>query len=269
MSMTAYWIESAWILLPGLLLMSVSAVPAAIGTVAALRHLRKQSVGPYIRNLWAGTAAGFVALGLLAGSLFGSDLSKSSTAGLIFVFVPIYAGIALGAGYGIGVLAHRTLARLAAAAGRELALSAGLRLFAWVPVALLGVLMLGIVKYSVQHGDMAMAERASNPEILQTVYARMERGEADAFAIPLFLAQNPNAPAGLLAKMSKHDHHAVRIFVVNNPNTEVGVIEGMKHDCVDHVRRAVGKRLKLPPGPDNALQPASGCGVARPIKMEK
>ncbi len=127
---------------------------------------------------------------------------------------------------------------------------------------MLGVLMFGIVKYSVQHNDMAVAERASNSDTLHWVYAKMERGEADPFSIPLFLAQNPNAPADLLAKMSKHDHPSVRIFVATNRNTDVDVVASLKNDCFDHIRKAVEERLKLPSGSNSALQPTPNCGAA-------
>jgi hypothetical protein len=260
--MAAYWVEFLKIMLPGLLLMSASAAPLAIGTLAAVFHLRKRNVGPYLRSLWASTGAGFVALGLLSGSLFGTDLSKSSTAGLIFLFVPIYAGIALGIGYGLGALAHRRAVKLAGAVDQDVTIPSGARRFVWVPVAMLGVLMFGIIKHSVQHNDMAVAERASDPDTLHWVYAKMERGEADPFSIPLFLAQNPNAPADLLAKMSEHDHPSVRVFVATNRNTDLTVVASLKNDCSDYVRKAVEERLKLPSGSNSALQPTPKCGAA-------
>lgn len=189
-----------------------------------------------------------MALGLLWGSLFGTDLSKSSTAGLIFLFVPIYSGIALAGGYGLGALAYRRLIDLAGTAEQKVSISPSTRRFVLVPVAMLGVLMFGIVKYSVQHNDMAVAERASSPETLHWVYDKVQRGEADPFSIPLFLAQNPNAPADILEKLSRHDHPSVRIFVATNRNTDLGVVASLKNDCSDHIRKAVEERLKLPPG---------------------
>ena len=144
--MTAYWIEFIEILLPGLLFMAVSALPLALSTLAAFRHLQRNKVGSYVRNIWASTAAGLVALGLLFGALFGSDLSKSSTAGLIFVWVPIYTLMALGAGYGLGALAHQKLAAMSQSGGTQPVISRGYRRFIWAPVAILSVLVFGLLR---------------------------------------------------------------------------------------------------------------------------
>ena len=260
--MTAYWSEFTTILLPGVLLMAISALPLALGTIAAARHLWKTNAGAYLRNLWGSTAAGVVALGLLFGSLFGTDLSSSSTAGLIFLFVPVYSAVALGVGYGLGALAYRKVAKTAEATGEVATLPAGARRFIWVPVAMLGVLMFGILRYSIQHNDLAVAERASNPETLHWVYEKVARGEADAFGVPLFLAQNPKTPADILDKLSKHAHPSVRFFVATNPNTHLDVVASLKDDCSDRIRKAVQDRLKLPSGSNSALQPTPQCGAA-------
>ncbi|HEV8256499.1 MAG TPA: hypothetical protein VGR42_05925 [Casimicrobiaceae bacterium] len=175
--MTAHWSELTKILLPGLLLMSISTVPLALGTIAAALHLRKGKTGPYLRNLSGSTAVGLVALGLLFGSLFGSDPPSSSTAGLIFLFAPLYSAVALGFGYGMAALAHRMAAKSAEAIGTKVLITTRSRRFVWVPVAMLCILMFGIIKDSVQHSDLAIAEHASNPETLQWVFEAVAKGK--------------------------------------------------------------------------------------------
>lgn len=258
--MTAYLIDFTTILLPGLLMMLLSALPPAIGTLAAVFHLGKNNAGPYVRNLWAGTASGLVSLGLLSGSLFGTDLSESSTAGLIFLFVPIYSGIGLGIGYGLGALVYSRLSRTEKAVDPQAAFSQSARNFIWVPVAMAGVLIFGMIRFSVQRNDIAVAERATNPETLHWVYAKVERGSADPFSIPLFLAQNPNTPSDLLKKMSKHDHPSVRMFVAGNPNTDPDVIASLKNDCSPRIRKVVEDRLRSSPVSESAPQPTPNCG---------
>lgn len=260
--MTTNWREFAEILLPGLLFMLISAVPLLLGTLAAVRHLRTNNVGPLVRNIWGSTAAGLVALGMLFGSLFGTDLSKSSTAGLIFVVVPIYAAVALGLGYGLGALAYRKLAAAAESIGTQPVISAGYRRFIWVPVAMLSVLLFGMLKNSIQHNDLAVAERASSPETLHYVHEKVLRGEADSFGVPLFLAQNPNTSADILTDLAKHEHQSVRIFVAKHPNTPLNVVASLKDDCSEYIRKVVEERLKLPSGSNSTLQPTPKCGAA-------
>ena len=105
--MIIYWIEFIKILLPGLFFMSVSALPLALSTIAAARHRQNGNKAFYLRILWGSTAAGVLSVSLLFGSLFGKELSGSSTAALIFIFVPIYSTMALGIGYGLGAFVHR------------------------------------------------------------------------------------------------------------------------------------------------------------------
>ena len=261
--MTAYWSDFTKILLPGLLWMSISAFPLALGTMFAVLHRWKSRTGPYLRNLWGSTAAGVVAVGLLFGSLFGTDLSSSSTAGLIFLFAPIYSAVALGIGYGLGAFAYRQLAKREEASGEEPGISLISRHLIWAPVAMLSILMFGIVKYSVQHNDLAVAERASNPETLRWVYEKAAKGEADAFGVPLFLAQNPNTPASILERLSKHEHSSVRIFVARHPNTSLSVVTSMSNDCDPEIRKEARERLKMPLGSNSASQPTPRCGTAQ------
>jgi hypothetical protein len=232
--MTTYWTEFIVILLPGLLLMSLSALPLGLSTFAAFRHLRRQKVDFLVRNVWASTGAGLVALGLLHGALFGSDLSQSSTAALIFVWVPIYSAMAMGIGYVFGRLASRRVVAAGEPGGAQAPIPSGYRYFVWAPAAMLGVLVFGMLKYSVEHNDLAVAERASSPETLHYLYAKVVRGEADPFGVPLFLAQNPNTPADILSALAKHEHLAVRRFVSRHGNTPANVKEALAEvdsDC--------------------------------------
>jgi hypothetical protein len=237
--------------------MSVSALPLAIATGLAALHLRRGKAGPYRRNLWSSTAAGIVALGLLWGALFGNDLSSSSTAGLIFLFVPIYSAIGLGVGYGLGALAHRK----ATADGWPTA-SSGERRFVGVPAAMLAVLLFGMLKYSVEHNDLTVAERATNSETLHWVHQKALNGTADSFGVPLFLAQNPSAPADILEQLSKHEHVSVRIFVVRHPNASLSVVGSMAKDCDARIREEARARLQTASASNSALQPTPNCGAA-------
>src|SRR2546423_15060239 len=139
--MTTQWSEYAAILLPGLALMSIAAVPLAVGTIMAAFRLRKREAGPYVRNLWGSTAAGLVVLALLFSYLFGKDLSRSSTAGLVFLFAPIYSAIALGIGYGMVAFVYRMTAKDASADTTRRLISISSRRFVWVPIAMLSILM--------------------------------------------------------------------------------------------------------------------------------
>lgn len=260
--MSAYWIEFAQILWPGLLWTSISAFPLAIGTGLAAIHLRRGKSGPYRRNLWSSTAAGIVALGLLWGSLFGDELSSSSTAGLIFLFVPIYSAVGLGIGYVLGALAHRKATADARALGKEPTLSLRERRFVGLPIALLVVLLFGMLKHSIQSNDMAVAERATNPVTLRQLHQKVLNGTADSFGVPLFLAQNPSTPADILQGLSKHDHVSVRIFVVRHPNASQAVLSYMINDCDSRIRDEARARVPRASASNSALQPTPNCGAA-------
>jgi len=259
--MTTYWTEFIEILLPGLMFMAVSALPLALSTLAAFRHLRKNNVGSYVRNIWSSTAAGLVTLGFLFGALFGSDLSKSSTAGLIFVWMPIYAVIALGIGYGVGSLAYKELAALSENTSTQPVISKGYRRFIWVPAAILSVLIFGMLRYSIQHNDLAVAESASKSDTLHYLYGKVLRGEADSFRVPLFLAQNPNTPSDILTALARHDHPTVRRFVATHPNTPLDVVASIKDYASDCTREPVEERLKVPSESNPTLK--RDCAKAR------
>ena len=260
--MTAYWSDFIRLLLPGLLLMSISALPLALGTVIAAVQLRRANAGSYIRNLWGSTAAGFAALVFLFGSLFGGDLSSSSTGGLIFLFATIYSAIALAIGYALGALTYRVAARNAISKGEGPKISRLGGRTILLPIAMLSVLLFGMIRYSVQNNDLTVAERATNPETLQWEMRKVARGEVDSFGVSLFLAQNPNTPANILEQLSKHDHSAVRIFVARHPNTSLAVLKSMSNDCDPLIHQEVQARLKLTSAPNSALQLAPRCGAA-------
>ena len=224
-------------------------------------RLRRREAGPYVRNLWGSTTAGLVALTLLFGSLFGEDLSSSSTAGLVFLFAPIYSAIALGVGYGIGAAVYRESAKRSAADTTQGLISINSRRFVWVPVAMLGVLMFGIIKYFAQYNDLAVAEQASNPETLQWVYEKALKGDADPFGVPLFLAQNPNTPGYILDQLSRHEHVSVRTFVVRHPNTSLRVVAFMSNDCDALIRKEARERLQLRSSSSDAVEPTPNCAT--------
>ena len=256
--MSTYWTDFARLLIPGLILMLPSVIPTLIGTSLAAYSLLRKATGAYIRHIWAGTAAGIVALGLLFSSLFGSGLRGSSTAGLIFLFVPIYSAVALGLGYGFGAVALRKLNRNASVAGAP-QISRGYRRFVWVPVAIVALLLFGMFRYSIQHNDLTVAERASNPETLHYVYGKSLRGDADSFGIPLFLGQNPNTPADILADIAKHRHSSVRIFVARHPNTPVEALARLTDDCDPSIRKTASERLKDSSRAESPLATTSEC----------
>lgn len=238
------------IALPTFLLNSISALPLALGTLAAARHQRAGTRSAYFRNLAGSIAAGVVVLFLLWGSLFGNDLSSSSTAGLIFLFAPIYAVVAQGLFYGIcaAVLSKPPTPEAISLTARKALL---------FPVVMLLVLLFGLVKASVDNNDLAVAERASNPDTLHQLFENSRNGKADSFGVPLFLAQNQNVPPDILVELAKHEHLAVRAQVVQNPQTPVEVVAKLRYDSASLVRDLAEKRLE----PNKALQatPKSGA----------
>lgn len=176
--------DTLLIALPGFLLSSISALPLALGTLAAACYLRAGARPAYLRNLAGSIAAGVVVLLLLWGSLFGNDLSGSSTAGLIFLFAPIYAAAAQGIVYGISAAVVRKSPTL-----EEISLPARRALLA--PVVMLAVLLFGLLKTSVGGNDLAVAERASNPDTLHRLFEDSRTGKADSFGVPLFPSSEP------------------------------------------------------------------------------
>ncbi len=189
--MNGYWIEFIEILLPGLALKLIATLPLVLGTVGAIRHLRAERKHPYIRNLCGAIAAGVVTIGLLWTSLFGDALSRSSTAGLIFLFAPIYSAAALLVGYLIGLVINRASSRADEHGEANPPIPSSERKLVWAPVLLLGIVVFGVNRYSILNNDLSVAERASRPETLRYIFEKALAGKADAFGVPLFLAQTP------------------------------------------------------------------------------
>ena len=209
-----------------------------------MHHLRAERRRPYIRNLSGAIAAGVVTLGLLWSSLFADNLSRSSTAGLIFLFAPIYSAVALLGGYLIGVVLNRASSRSNKDREANPAIPSHQRRLVWIPVLILATIMFGITRYSILNNDLSVAERASRPETLRYVLEKTLAGNADTFGVPLFLAQNPNAPVDVLEKLSKSAEPQIRAFVVTNPKTPLSVVASLREDCADYVRKAARERLK-------------------------
>ena len=165
-------------------------------------------------------------------------------------------------GYAIGAAAYRKLKIEAKANGASLTISSISRRLLWVPFAILGVLAIGIMKTSIKGNDLAVAERASNPETLQWELERVSNGTVDPFGVPLFLAQNPNTPTSILDQLSKHDHLSVRTFVARHPNTSVMALESMSNDCDPRIRKEVQERLQLQLGSNISLDQPRECGAS-------
>jgi len=248
--------DAVLVALPKLLFCSLSALPLAIGLIAAIRHLRKGSRSGYFVNLAASVAAGAVTLGLLWSSLFGDSLSKSSTAALILAIAPVYAAVAQALIYAIGVLIFKK------SSSRQtipfLARSALL-----IPLLMLAVLMFGVVKISVQGNEAEIAERSANLTTLHQLYEQSRTGEVDTFAVPMHLAQNPDAPPDILSALAQHDHPVIRAHVASNRNTPLPVVTALRYDCAAFVRKIVVQRL----GPDTSgktpTAPTGKCALAR------
>lgn len=251
--MSAYWVDYVRLMIPGILWTAASALPLAVATALAAVHLRWRNPGLYRRDLWASTAAGVVAFGLLFDAFYGEGL-KGSTAGLIFLFVPIYSAVALGVGYGLGALAHRR-----ASHATDAALSQNEKRFIAVPGIMLIALLIGMLKYSIQHNNLTVAGQATNLETLRSMHQRARSGLADSFSVPHFLAQNPNTPTDVLEELSKHEHISVRIFVVRHANTSKTAIERMVSDCDARIQKEARARLEFSSTPNSALQPTPDC----------
>jgi hypothetical protein len=236
--------EAFLIALPGLLFSLIITLPLALGTFAVVRHLRAGSRSKYLQNLAGSIAAGAVMLLLLWSSLFGDSLSKSSTAALILAIAPMYGAVAQGIAY------FATMAILRKSPAQQ-PVSFLARVPMLVPVLMLAVLVAGLVKISMDGNDSDVAQKASNPQTLQLLLEKSRTGQADDFAIPFNLAQNPNAPAGMLTELATSEHATIRAHVASNPNTPDPVVETLRYDCASFVRKEVVARL----GPKNAIEP--------------
>ena len=229
-----YWTEFVLVMIPGLFFTLISVLPLGLGTLAAIRHLRKGVRTTYIRNLSGSITAGIITILMLFGSLFGDDLSSSSTAALIFLFVPIYATVAFAVGYGVSVLATDK-------SEVSIPISSVGRLLLLVPITILLVLVVGILKNSIQGNDRAIAYEASNSDILVQLYNKSLHGEADSFSIPLGLTQNPNTPPEILIQLATHEHRAIRTHVAQHKATPIDIVISLEMIVVYvFVRQLVG-----------------------------
>lgn len=220
-------IEILAILAPGWILMMLSAAPAILAFGVAALKLRAGRTRGFLAFCAAATLAAGAALAILWDFLVGDALSSSSTAGLIFLVVPWLALIAGFVGLGLGAALGRRWVREAADhpapgmsdEGGVSKSRAAMALcgFAGVPTLVLSGL---ITAHALQSGDMIIAERSTSVATLRELSARALDGRADAFAVPLFLGQNPSTPADVLDQLSRHPHAAVRGFVERHPNSE-------------------------------------------------
>lgn len=242
--------------LPIFLFSSLSALPLALGALFAIRHLRAGSRSAYYKNLAASIGAGAAALTLLWSSMFGDNLSRSSTAGLIFAVAPFYAAIVQGIVYGIAAAIFRKSAI-------PRAIPAVARLAVVVPLLMLAVLLSGLVKTSFEGNESAIAERTSDARKMHQMLAKSRTGELDTFSIPMHLAQNPNAPADLLSELASHEHAVVRAHVASHPNTPVHIVAALRYDCASFVRKAVVERLGPASAPEPAPAPTGFCAQER------
>lgn len=241
---------------PKLLFCSISALPLAIGVIASVRQLRAGARSAYFTHLAASVIGGAVTLGLLWSSLFGDSLSKSSTAALILAIAPVYAAVAQTLIYVIGGLIFKQ-----SSTPQTIPLLARSALL--IPLLMLAVLMVGVVKISVQGNEAEIAERSANLTTLHRLYEQSRTGEVDTFAVPMHLAQNPNAPPDILSALAQHDHPVVRAHVASNRNTPLPVVTALRYDCAAFVRKIVVQRL----GPDTTGKtppaPTGKCALAR------
>ena len=238
--------EHVLLVLLQLLFMGFVVLPLLIGIVAAVRCLRAGSTGGFVKHLCGSIAAGAVMLGLLWSSLFGDNLSKSSTAGLIFAVAPFYGAAAQAVVYGILSLFLKTPAR----PGKTPSL-------AWIalliPASMLATVMAGMFNTAqFKEPDYDVAARTSEPATIARLMAKTRIEGQEAFMIAIRLAGNAATPPGMLSELAQDDHPAVRYYVVKNPRTPLEVVAPLHYDCSSVVRKAVVERL----GPNNSFAPA-------------
>jgi hypothetical protein len=221
-------------------------LPLAIGIVCAVRHLRAGSRAGFARHLGGSIAAGAVMLGLLWSSFFGDNLSKSSTAGLIFAVAPFYAAFA-------HVLVYGLVSHFFKRASAPKALSP----LAWIPMlaplSMLAIVLSGLIEIAQwKEPDYEVARRTTDAETMQRLMAQTRIKGQDGFMIAIRLAMNPAATPAMLTELVKHEHPAVRDTVASNPHTPLEVVAPLHYDCSSIVRRTVAERL----GPAISFGPA-------------
>jgi hypothetical protein len=223
-------------LLPSLFFTSISLLPLGLGILSSIHHRKQGARTSYIRHLSGTISSGIITLLMLFSSLYGDDLSSSSTASLIFLFAPIYATIVYGIGYGLSSL-------ITDKSKKSIPISHASRQVLLLPIIILLILMVGILKNSIEGNDSSMAYKTSNSVILMQLYNKSIHGEADSFSIPLGLAQNPNTPPEILKQLATHEHRAIRTHVAQHKATHIDVISSLQDDNSSCVRKAASKRL--------------------------
>jgi len=209
-------------------------LPLVIGLLTSFNYLKKDNRKYYIINLTGTIFAGIITLLLMYTSLFEDALSTSSTASLIFLFVPIYATIAYIIGYWLSFFILETKPEISSFS-RKLII---------IPIIILVILLAGIIKISIDGKDRSLAYSESNSKILTNLYQKSLNGEVDSFSIPLGLTQNPNTPSKILRQLAKHNHRAIRTHVAQHKNTQIDVILILETDTKLCVRKAALKRSK-------------------------
>lgn len=243
------------IALPGFLLSAISVLPLAIGIKISIRHLRVGSRSAYLRNLIGSIVAGAVSLQLLWGTLFADNLSSSSTAGLIFIFVPIYSVAAQ-------CIAYVTSSALIKSATTTKKISIFERNALLVPLLIFSVLLFGLLRSSVIGNDLAVAERATNAQTLQQLFEKSRNGTSNKFGIQLFLSQNPNTPPHILVEIAIYDPY-LRNHVAQNPRAPLSLLRQLSDDCelTARVQEIVNERLRSDKTIDKAQTNRNNCGA--------
>lgn len=232
-----YWIELVILTIPGLLFsLLFFMLPLNLGLFATIRHFMRRNRISYLKNLSGSIAAGTVTLLMLYGSLFGDDLSSSSTAALVFLFAPIYAAITQGIVYGLSSMYIYK-------SDTSKSITKFERSFFLVPFIIFLILSIGMIKNSIEGIDRDIAYSASYTETLTRVYEKSLNGEADSFSIPLGLAQNPKTPTWILEKLATHEHPAIRTKIARHSKTPIQTVRSLTNDTCFTVRDMAKKHL--------------------------
>jgi len=231
-----YWLDFIFVMLPGLLFSSVSLLPLGWGIFKANIHLQKGERTSYIRTLSGSMVSGLLTVAMLFGSLYGDDLSTSSTAAIIFVVAPVYAAIAYTVGYGLGVL-------ITDKAETSIPISLFNRLLLLIPISILSVLIAGMLNYAIQNNDSNIAYHATHPDTLIQVYNKSLLQGNNSFSIALGLTQNSHTPPQILRELATHEQQAIRIHVAQHASTPIDVLKYLRDDNSSCVSKTAKKRF--------------------------
>ncbi len=242
-------------LLPGLFFMSLSILAPSIGLVLGVVAIRAKKGGAAFRHLVASSIAAGVSLFFLWDLLFNKGLSKGSTAGLAFLFIPVFSVGGLLAGYVLGFAVAFIVERVRR--GKDSLFTAARVLF-FIPAVALAISLFGILKESISSNDLQVSEKAMGSGALHYMLEKSKRPGANRFGITLFLAQNRFAPEDILAELSRSEFSQIRAQVANNPSTPISILNGLRNDCEEAVRKIIAKRLEGQPAA-NAVGVPSNC----------